>query len=307
MIFSYPRHWSALERGDALFQDLAGCQLNSPKSIMIEEGIYDFAARNVIFPRNCLIQGESSYGVELLSAAKLTNEHPCAFEVQDRTFLRDLTLRSTAGPNDQVCLLGPIQQQVNSPPITTEWEGLYGVGKSWCYYFWHLPAGNRITMNRCYGEAANCVLGVCQSSGFNAQIVDVNDCHFVVNPLLSAQGGAVSNPIYGGHLGVACRGGRTRLTNVLINAAAEPADPKLRLVGVTDYFNDGTADNLRIEMTGVHVRLTDRQNAREVWDFDIRKASWFALACSGYKPDSVPSRSPQTIPMNKQGVDWNFR
>jgi hypothetical protein len=264
-----------------------------PRLIEIGDGDYDLGMNRLRFPQNCEVRGQSRRGTRLLSAAKYMDGYPCTFELDYGTILRRLTLASIASMKDQVCLVGfRMMPSETDKPLGGELVDLHCSGKSWCFYFWNVPAGNTCKIINCYGESSNITLACCKSSGATAQFIDVRDSHLVVKPELSDQGGSVTHPVYGGTLIAACRGGRTRIFNSLLEGKGEATAP--RLVGITDWYDDGSK-HTKIELHNSHIRLTQGNGEKECFDLDIRKNPILVSGGTGSAADGTYSLSPFTV------------
>ncbi len=294
MQLCYPTRWTPIARGNALSQDLLRMRDFPPRLIEIEDGEYDFGLNPVRLPGRCEIRGQSRKGVRISSAFKfVASGDLCTVQLDYDTVLNRMSFLSTAGPKDQVCGIGFRQlSDENAKPFGAEVIDVHLSSKSWGFYFWNIPAGNTCKIVNCYAEAANVALGPCRSSGGDAQFIDAWDSQFVVKPELSDQGGAVTHPVYGGSFAVACRGGRTRLFNCLLEATGESSAP--RLCGVTDIMDEGSASATKIELHNTHIRLTKGKGEKEAFDIDVRKNPILVSGGTGTSPDGIYSLSPTT-------------
>lgn len=266
-----PRGWAQLDvaayvtpqqRAQAVRDQIAK---QGPGVWNLPAGEYDFGDTGITFPAGSDVRGAGPGKTVLRCSAVFNAQRATAFGLGDgTTFVRNLTLASTCQPNQQSAVIGFTSDAAQ--PRTATLENVEVLGQAWGVYTWFGPDGNSLTIRDSSITAARVAVMLGRSSGANAQVGLLERVRIKLDPTLSTQGGAVTDPNYGGVFGVICRGGRCTLRDVQVTGTGSANGP--RLVAVTDWFDGGSA-GVTIDVGGLATKLA-AGGAKEVFDVDVR-------------------------------------
>jgi hypothetical protein len=255
-------------------------QLAPGERYALQSGVFDYEQLRVMFPsgrpdKKVWLQG-AGMGRTILKGSRIQNDVPqfCL----GNTILSDMTVMQPMRPKDDCSTIGFPAQSAGSTPFSATLLRCELIGAGWVFYYWAddpTAAPPTLTVRDCLIKHGR--IGIACGNSANGMNLTVERTTFIGNAIWSWYGGTVSDPTWGGVVGILVRGGSAKINDCamyLTGCGNDPADNVWvpRLIGVSDNIGDKgqlfePAGNTRIEIDGLRTVL-DAMGSTFVYDVD---------------------------------------